>query len=306
MSILSAIDEVLRKLSGVMFKRPDGELVTRIHPYRKMLSYMMPTRNEAVCYYEDLINAEALQDYLVRASTAWGFEVDIVHCLVAAAVGALHENPKMNQFVVGKRLYARNHVAITFSMKRKKLNKEAKLSAIKMHFDDPAESFPSICRRINEKISHERTTKKTSSDKELEILTHLPRPLLSGVLSVVDWLDYHNLLPLSFIRHDAFYTSMVIANLGSLGMRAAYHHLYEYGTCPLFMMVGQVEERAMVVEGKVVVQKILPIRWSYDERIDDGLTSKYGMQSVRLRLENPAFYFGEIKTEKKVAGLTAI
>ena len=98
-----------------------------------------------------------------------------------------------------------------------------------------------------------------------------------------------------FIKNDGFYTSIFIANLGSLGMNAGYHHLYEYGTCPLFMMVGKIDERAVVVDGKVVPRKILPVRWTYDERIDDGLTSKYGMQSCRQALENPEEAFGPIE-----------
>jgi hypothetical protein len=210
----------------------------------------------------------------------------------------MHANPKMNQFVVGKRLYRRNHVAITFSMKRQRMNKEAKLAAVKMRFDDADELFQSICRRINDKIGHERSGEKTYTDKELDLLTALPRPLLGAAISAVRWADENNLLPAAFIDGDAFYTSMVIANLGSLGMGAAFHHLYEYGTCPLFMMVGKIEERPIVEDGKVVPQRCLHIRWSYDERIDDGLTSKYGMQAVKDHFENPDKLFGEITANK--------
>ena len=107
-------------------------------------------------------------------------------------------------------------------------------------------------------------------------------------------LDANNMLPASFIEHDAFYTSMVIANLGSLGMRAAFHHLYEYGTCSLFLMVGKSEGRPVVKDGKVVPEKTLHVRWSYDERIDDGLTSSHGMATVRERMEDPNRYFGSL------------
>jgi len=117
---------------------------------------------------------------------------------------------------------------------------------------------------------------------------------------VVHWADYHNLLPWSYIRNDAFYTSMFIANLGSLGMNAAYHHLYEYGTCPLFLMVGQIEDRPAAVDGELALVKTLHLRWSYDERIDDGLTSKYGMATVKAALENPDEYFGDPATFDKV------
>ena len=85
-----------------------------------------------------------------------------------------------------------------------------------------------------------------------------------------------------------------IANLGSLNMRAGFHHLFEWGNCPLFMMVGRAEEKPVVVDGEVKVQKQLHIRWTYDERIDDGLSSNYGMTTFRETLEDPASVFGEL------------
>ena len=265
-------------------KRPDGDLVTKIHPYRKMIPYMWEGGDASVVYYDDFVNADALLDFIKRDNN-----VDMIHCLVAAAARGLHANPKMNQFIAGNRLYARNHAAITFSMKRQKMNKEAKLAAVKLFFE-PGESFEELCERINGNIKDERSEKKTYTDKELGIMTRLPRPILKFCINFVKWIDYYSLLPWGFIKNDAFYTSMFIANLGSLGMSAAYHHLYDYGTCPLFLMVGRIEDRPVVEDGKVVPRKTLHLRWSYDERIDDGLTSKYGMKTVREALEDPDKY----------------
>lgn len=294
MGLVSTVKDTMQPVLDWPLKRPDGELVGRIHPYRRMLQFLMPGRNESVVYYDDFVKADTILDYVKRAREKWGMDVDITHCLVTAVGLGFHNSPKMNQFVVGKRLYRRNHVAVTFSMKRQRMNREAKLAAVKLRFDDSAESFESICRRINGSINVERSGTKTKSDKELGMLSRLPRPLLTAGVWGIRWLDNNNLLPMSYIEHDAFYTSVVIANLGSLGMRAAYHHLYEYGTCSLFLMVGKIEDRAVVVNGKVVPEKTLHLRWSYDERIDDGLTSAQGMQTVRERLEDPEKFFGRL------------
>ncbi len=293
--IVNGLLKASHKLLEFPTSRPDGELVDRIHPYRKMLPFMMRGRNESVVYYDDPARAEKLLDYIERARKAWGIEVNITHALVAGCRIGLWENPKMNQFISGRRLYARKHAEITFSVKRKRLNKEAKLGAIKLNMDDRSETFRELCERINSSIDVERSGDETYTDKELSIFTQLPRPLLETAMGALRWADGHNLVPGSFIKNDGFYTSIFIANLGSLGMKAGYHHLYEYGTCPLFMMVGKIEEQAVVEDGKVVARKILPIRWTYDERIDDGLTAKYGMQSCREALENPDEKLGPIE-----------
>jgi hypothetical protein len=274
-------------------KRSDGDLVERIHPYRRMLPHIMVGRNESIVLYDDYVKAEALLDFIPRAKAAYGFDVDITHCLVAALARGHFENPKMGQFIAGKRLYRRKHIDLTFSMKRKRLDKEAKLSAVKLRFkgDDP---FRETCERINAKMEVERTDAKTYTDKELGVMTRLPRPILSFAIKFVRWADYHNLLPAGFIDNDGFYCSTFIANLGSVGMNAGFHHLYEYGTCPLFMMVGRIEEKPWVEDGQIVIRKILHIRWSYDERIDDGLTSKGGIDSVRYALEHPDEVWGPL------------
>ena len=294
MSPLSKTKKFLQSAIEIPKRRSDGDLVKDIHPYRKIMPYIMPGRNESACYYDDYVKAAPLLDYIDRARYEYAMDINVIHLLVAAGDRALKENPKMNQFVSGSRLYRRNHRALTFSMKRKKLDKEAKLAAVKLRMDDDNESFYDLCSRINGSIRVERSTKKTSADQELDLFSLFPRPLMRQAASVVRWLDDNNILPRPFMEEDGFYTSMFIANLGSLGMRPAFHHLYEYGNCPLFLMVGRIEERPVVENGRVIAQKTLHLRWTYDERIDDGLTSKYGMQTFRETLENPDRFLGEL------------
>ncbi len=269
--------------------RSDGTLIKKLHPYRRMLSFVMPSRNESVVYFDDYIIADNLLEYIEKTRKV--FPIDITHLVVNACVEGLRENPKMNCFISGQRLYARNHKAVTFSMKRKKKNKEAKVTAVKLFVEDD-ENFEDVCARMNDKIGVERTDKVTGVDKELNFFFRIPRPMMRFAIWFVRWADYNNILPSFFTRDDGFSTSMFVANLGSLGMRAGYHHLYEFGNCPLFLMVGKIEERAWVVDGEVVPRKILHLRYTYDERIDDGLTSSYGMATVRRCLEDPAESFG--------------
>ena len=264
--------------------RKDGRYMSGIHPYRRMMPFIMQGRNESIVYFDRFVDAEALLDYVQQARQH--FEVDVTHCLVGAVAKGLEENPTMNRFISGRRLYQRKDRQVTFSMKRKKLNKEAKLATVKMTMTD-GESFRDLCGRINDKVGVERSDKKTYLDKELALFTLLPRAVLNVFVRLFGWLDYHNVLPHGFIENDGMYTSCFIANLGSVGMGAAYHHLYEWGNCPLFLMAGRIEERSVVRDGEVVVRKMLHLRYSYDERIDDGLSARFGMDTADRVLCNP-------------------
>lgn len=282
-------------LINLKTSRPDGTLL-KVHPFRTMMTFLMPTRNESVVYFDDYVKVDKLLPYLEDINKR--FHADITHCVVGTCATGLWGDSayRMNRFTVGRRLYQRKGVWLTFSMKRKKLNREAKIAAVKMQVN-PEETFADFCRRINQKIGIERTEQKTYTDKELNLFLRLPRPILSVAVKLVFWLDYHNLLPGAFIKGDPMYTSMFVANLGSLNMGAGYHHLYEWGTCPLFVMVGKIEERPVVENGQVVARKLLHIRYSYDERIDDGYTARFGIETMRTCLEDPYTFLGCIKED---------
>ena len=269
--------------------RCDGVPLGRVHPYRRLMSYIMRTRTESVVYFDDYILAENLIEYVKQAKEKFG--ADISHCTVAACGIAIASNPTMNQFVSGRRLYQRKGVWLSFSMKRKAMDKKSKIAVVKKELR-PDETFRQFVERINDEIDVQRSDKKTYADKEYDLFTLIPRPALNWAVSLFRWLDYHNILPGSFIHSDGMYASMFIANLGSLKMGAGYHHLYEWGNCPLFGMVGQLQDRPWVVDGEVVPRKVLHMRYSYDERIDDGLSARFGIDLARRILENPFEEFG--------------
>ena len=268
--------------------RSDGALV-RTHPYRRLMHFIMPSKVESIVLYETAFPADPLLAYLEQAGPRLG--ADMTHCVVAAASVTLAQNPRLNRFVSGYRLYQRDGRWVTFSMKRKARDAEAKVSAVKMRMED-GETFAELCARINAKIDEERSGVKTAADKEFDVFNPLPRPVLRLAVPLIRWLDYYNLVPAFFIRDDGMYTSIFAANLGSLGMGEGYHHLYEWGNCPFFMVVGKVEERPVVEDGQIVVRRVLPVKFTYDERVDDGLTAGRGIDTLAAVLADPAGAFG--------------
>lgn len=281
---LAIVLVVLWALAHAKHSRPDGRLLPSTHPYRAVMSHIMRTRNESVVYFDVYIDAEPLERYLADAQKL--FAADLTHCFVAACLISLTQNPSMNRFSSGHRLYERFDRTISFSMKRKQLDKQAKLSTVKVTLR-PGDTFRSLCDRINAEINVERSNKQTYQDKEFNLFTALPRPVFRGGVTLLKALDYYNLLPAEFIRRDPLFTSIFVANLGSVGMGAGFHHLYEWGNCPLFMMIGQVEERPVARNGTVEARRTIHIRWSYDERIDDGLSARFGIDGVNRVLTNP-------------------
>tara|TARA_Y100001968_G_scaffold325010_1_gene365515 strand:+ start:189 stop:1061 length:873 start_codon:yes stop_codon:yes gene_type:complete len=286
--ILAGLVVVLWLLLEFKSSRSDGTVVKDLHPYRRIMQYVMPTRSESVVYFDVTAHADNLLSFLAEKKEN---DISLLHVLVAAMGITLEKNKKMNRFVSGRRVYDRKERCITFSAKRKKLDAKSKLAMVQMNM--PAnENFSDLVTRINSKLNVERSDAKTYADKEYDFFNLLPRPVLVCAVQLLRCLDYYNILPASFIRDDALYTSAVITNLGSLKMAPAYHHLYEWGNCPLFLMVGQVEERVVAENGEVGVQKVLPMRVAFDERIEDGLTAKNGIENFVEIIESPEAHLG--------------
>jgi hypothetical protein len=215
--------------------------------------------------------------------------------VVAAGEIGLAANPRLNRFVVGRRLYQRRGRFLSFSMKRRSLNAEGvhleKLATVKLESSKPR-TFAEFVREVNEQITVNRSGEKTYSDKEFALFDALPRPVFELATALVRWLDHNNLLPGFFIEGDPLYTSMFIANLGSLDMDPGFHHLYEYGNCPLFCMVGKIRDELRMEDGQVVAVPVIHLRYSYDERIDDGLTGRNGIRAMVRVLADPKRWLG--------------
>jgi len=280
--------------------RHDGELIPRPHPYRRLMFYVMPSRTESIVYFETKVRAEALEAWLPAAAERWGAKP--THAIVAALLIALAQNPKMNRFVSGRRLYKRKDRVLTFSMKRTRLDAESKLAMVRLTAK-PGERFGEVCRRIDEQIGVQRSGETTATDKEYSFFDRVPRFLLRPGQGFLRLLDYYNVLPPAFIDGDGMYCSCFVANLGSLGMEAPFHHLYEWGNCPLFLGVGKTTDEPVVEDGQIVPGRVLTLRWSYDERIADGLTARGGIEAVLQALQDPTTWLGDPSVEGDGASL---
>jgi hypothetical protein len=269
-----------------MKKRPDGRLVGTLPAYRRVVPFLMRGRNESVVFFEQVIDLSKTLPWLEAHNRSAEQPLNVFHVTLAALARVLHERPRLNRFVSGRRIYQRDGVWLSFAAKRS-MSDDAPLSVIKRQFR-PDEDLEEMASSLSSGIEDVRHGHQSQADKEMIWALKLPDMAIDLGIRALWALDRHNLAPRSLLAGDPMYCSAFVANLGSLKMDAAYHHLYEHGNCPLFVTIGAVDERPVAVDGEVVARPTLQIRYSYDERIEDGLYCARALRLVEGWISDPA------------------
>jgi hypothetical protein len=265
--------------------RPDGVPIRNLPTMRQMMPHLMPSRNGAVVYFDQHIDVTDTLAYLERRRTE-APELNFFQIVLAGLVRTLALRPQMHRFVVGRRLYQRRRIELSFAVK-KRFEDEAKLTMVKASFE-ATDTLDAVAERVRAAVGTGKGERSTTAEREMALVTRLPGFALRLVMALQRVLDSWNLLPASMIQSDPMYASMVVANLGSIGLDAAYHHLYEYGTVPVFAALGRIHKAAVVMpDGSIAARDRVTVRFSFDERIADGLYAARSLELFRELVEDP-------------------
>jgi hypothetical protein len=275
-----------------LFRRPDGVLVRDESNVRKMMPYLMRGRNESAVYHEQNDDLTRTRPWLRTWNRAHSDSpATLFHLLMYGFQRAFHDRPGLNRFVVGGRIYQRNHVELSFAAK-KVMDANAPMVTVKVRVpkDEPFDVF---VKRVTSAIADARTDRLTAVDKELKIVLAMPSPVVRGVMAALRGLDAVNLMPGAMIETDPMYATAFCANLGSLGLDHTFHHLYEYGTISLFAAIGTTRKSVVVgKDGQPTVRDSVQVRWTFDERVNDGFYCATGLKIARQVVEDPERYIG--------------
>jgi long-chain acyl-CoA synthetase len=182
-------------------------------------------------------------------------------------------------------VYQRPFLSLTFSVKQGKRD-DARLVSTKVLFD-PADGLEDVRAKVDAAIAAARDP--DHEPRLLATLMRLPRPLLKLVLAGVDAAERWGLVPAGLLAADPTHTSAFVANLGSIGLDASFHHLTDTGTASIHATIGEVQR--MVVPGPgdaPIVTRGFTLRVAIDDRICDGLCCANSLLRLEHWLTHPA------------------
>lgn len=151
-----------------------------------------------------------------------------------------------------------------------------------------------VHQELTGKVRDSKAGKENELDASMKVLALLPTWLMALVLRAAAWLNYDIGLPLTWLGmpRDAF-GSVMITNVGTLGVSVAWAPLVPFSRVPLLLTVGALEDRAWVVDGRVEVRPIVRMGITFDHRLMDGAHAAEMQKLFLDYMRNPSVLLGQ-------------
>ena len=265
--------------------RKEGRRVRTLPAMQYAESYIMKDRNDAMNFFEDAIDITNAELFLDKKHKEGYTDMTLLHVILAAYVRTLAERPGINRYISGQRIYHRHKIECVMTIK-KEMSLESPDTCIKVEFD-PRDNVDNVYKKF-QRVAKQSVQEETGFDNVARALMKMPGLILRGAVAALRALDYVGLLPQFLQKVSPFHGSMIITSMGSLGIPAIYHHLYNFGNLPVFLSYGSIfsgevtkrdgtKERHHFVTFKVVT----------DERICDGYYYASAFKKIKRYILHP-------------------
>ena len=268
--------------------RRDGKLLRDLDSMHIITPLILPNRADNEAFISETIDLSAAEAYLEkRNADSPDYKYNIFQLIITAMLRAVTLRPKLNRFIVNGNMYERNELTAAFVVKKQ--FSDASGEALAFIHAKPEDTFDSIHDEIKRIVTECRNEKKRDASTEsMDIVSKIPRPIMKVFVRFVRLLDKYGWVPRSFVDTDPQYSSVMLSNLGSIKLHAGYHHLTNWGTNSLFVVVGEKKKRPFHDEnGNTEMRMSIDLGLTVDERIADGYYFSKSVRLVRHLLENP-------------------
>lgn len=268
--------------------RRDAKLLRDTDALHFIMGIIYPNRADNEAYIAERVNLEPIKAYLAEKNVEGiPFKYTFFHVILTALVKTVTLRPKLNRFYANENYYQRNKVTAGFIIKKE--FSDGSEEAVALLEARPDATIDTIHEEIRQRVQATRSEQKmNTTDNSMDILNKLPRFLSKAAIRFIRWLDRHGWCPDFLIGADPNYSSVFLSNLGSIRLRSGYHHLTNWGTTSLFVVVGEMKERIFRNEnGEDEYRNSVDLGLTIDERLADGYYYSKSVRLLKYILEHP-------------------
>lgn len=267
--------------------RKDGRLLRELDSLHFITGIIYPNRCDNEAFISEQIDLTNIDAYLEKKNVEGiDYKYNLFQIMVASIVKLLTLRPKMNRFIVNSNFYQRNEVSASFVVK--KIFSDSGAEALAFVHAKDTDTIDTIHNEIYRQVSECRSEKIDSSTDSMNLFNKMPRWLSKFLVHIIMFLDRHGWVPKGLIETDPYYSSCVISNLGSIKLHSGYHHLTNWGTCSMFLIIGERKPRPFFNDdGTFEMKDSVDVGITIDERLADGYYYSKSIKLFKHLLENP-------------------
>jgi pyruvate/2-oxoglutarate dehydrogenase complex dihydrolipoamide acyltransferase (E2) component len=273
------------------------ELVGRaaLTPWRHMALGTWRTARDPSIYGSVSLRMDAALDYIRRFREATGRHLTVTHLMAKVVGSVLAELPEINAISRWKGIYLRKAITVFFQVAiEDPKTGDIDLSGIKIT-EPQTKPLLEIIDEFESKVARVRERQDHELERSRGMLHRIPAVFVGLALRVLGFLSYALNLDLRWagVPKDPF-GSVMVTNIGSLGLEAAYVPLVPFSRVPVLVAMGEVEDAPVVEGGSVVAKKVMRLFATFDHRVVDGVHAAKMVRIVRTWLEHPFEHFDRV------------
>jgi len=233
--------------------------------------------------------------YIEAFRAATGRHLTITHLMARAAAAVFERVPEANATLRAGRLYRRRRIGVFFQVAMKDpANGQIDLSGATIH-DPERKSLIEICDELEARFTAVRSDRDGALARVRHMLARLPLRAMPALIELTSFASYTLNLDLGWagVPRDAF-GSVMITNVGALGLEEAYVPLLPYSHVPLLLALGAIREVPVVRDGAVAIEHVMKVCATLDHRVLDGAHAAVMAETLKAWIEEPFAHFDRV------------
>ena len=241
------------------------------------------------------VRMDKAMEYLAAFRKATGKRVTVSHLVAKAMGAALARMPGANAILRFSKIYLRKQIGVFFQVAMDDEGEgKIDLSGATL-YDVEKKSLAEIIDEFEQKVQKVKRREDPALEGTRSGLKKIPFALMNPTLKLLSFLNYTLNLDLSRfgVPKDAF-GSVMITNIGSIGLDQAFVPLVPYSRVPILIALGAVRDVPVVEDGKIVVGKVMKVNATFDHRFIDGLHAAVMSKVLREHMDRPYEFFDKV------------
>jgi len=266
---------------NVRFGRP-----LKLSSWRKVAIGTWNTVGDPSVYGLAEFDVTAVNQYINDLKTKTGKKITLTHFVGKAVAETIRRHPEINCSLRFGKLYPRKSVDIFFQVASDNTGED--LSGTTIRNADQKTTIE-IADQMHQKVTTIRTKDDPDYKQMKSLMGLIPGFLTKMMINLSGFIMYTLNIwsPLLGVPRDSF-GSVMITNIGSIGLDIAFAPIVPYSRVPILIAVSSVCETPCVIDGKIEIRPKVKLCATFDHRLIDGIHASHMSHTLKAIFKNPS------------------